>query len=308
MAQFDYQSLITQLSADGFNSGEFVRQLVERGYQELIDAGAQAHIGAGPHERTSARKNQRNGSRKRTLATQAGDITIAMPKPRTGSYYPEFMERRRRTDKALYAVVMTAYIEGVSTRKVDELVKSLGIGSGVSRSEVSRICQGIDAMVSVFRQRDLSGRGYPYLYVDATYVKARSGHAVRSRAAIDRDGGKRRREARAAGPGDRPRRGPGLLGGLPAVPDRARPYGREAGDIRRPPRHRRGGGENPARCGLAGLSHPLRQEHRPQGQAIAAPAGDGRLRLDLYPARPRTRGVHLPRVRRGHGAAGSAPG
>ena len=182
MAQFDYQSLITQLSADGFDSGEFVRQLVQRGYQEFIDAGAATHIGAGPHERTRERKNQRNGSRKRTLATQAGDITIALPKLRSGSYYPEFVERRRRIDRALYAVVMTAYIEGVSTRKVDELVKSLGIHSGVSKSEVSRICQGLDETVSAFRQRDLSGAGYPYLYVDATYVKARSGHAVRSRA------------------------------------------------------------------------------------------------------------------------------
>ncbi len=103
------------------------------------------------------------------------------------------MERRRRIDRALYAVVMTAYIEGVSTRKVDELVKSLGINSGVSRSEVSRICQGIDAMVAAFRERDLSRTGYPYLYVDATYIKARSGHAVRSRAvaiamAVNEDG------------------------------------------------------------------------------------------------------------------------
>ena len=89
MARFDYQSLIAQLSADGFDSGEFVRQLVQRGYQELIDAGAQAHIGAAPHERTSTRKNRRNGSRKRTLSTTAGDVQIALPKLRSGSYYPE---------------------------------------------------------------------------------------------------------------------------------------------------------------------------------------------------------------------------
>lgn len=127
MAQFDYQAFIAQLSADGFDSGEFVRQLVERGYQELIDAGAQSHIGAARHERT--RRNQRNGSRKRTLATTAGDITVALPKLRSGSYYPEFMEKRRRIDKALYAMMMTAYIEGVSTRRVDELVKSLGAGN-----------------------------------------------------------------------------------------------------------------------------------------------------------------------------------
>ena len=115
------------------------------------------------------------------------------------------MERRRRIDKALYGVVMTSYLEGVSTRKVDELVKSLGINSGISRSEVSRICEGIDEMVKAFRERDLSGTAYPYLYVDATYVKARSGHRVRSRAAIDRDGGQPGRAPRAAGPADRPR-------------------------------------------------------------------------------------------------------
>jgi transposase-like protein len=134
MAQFDYQSLIARLSAEGFDSGEFVRQLVERGYQELIDAGAAEHIGAARHERTRTRRNQRNGSRKRTLATAAGDIALALPKLRSGSYYPEFMEKRRRIDRALYAVVMTAYIEGVSTRRVDELVRSLGVSSGISRS------------------------------------------------------------------------------------------------------------------------------------------------------------------------------
>ena len=92
MAQFDFQSLIAGLSEeDGFDSAEFVRQLVERGYQELIDAGAAVHVGAlppPPPERTSTRKNRRNGSRKRTLATRAGDIEIALPKLRTGSYYP----------------------------------------------------------------------------------------------------------------------------------------------------------------------------------------------------------------------------
>ena len=88
MAQFDYQSLIAQLSEDGFDSSEFVRQPVERGYQELIDAGAAVHIGAERHERTSTRRNRRNGSRRRTLATRAGDIEIALPKLRTGSYYP----------------------------------------------------------------------------------------------------------------------------------------------------------------------------------------------------------------------------
>jgi transposase-like protein len=96
MAQFDYQAFISQLSAEGFDSGEFVRQLVERGYQELIDAGAAEQIGAARHERTRSRKNQRNGSRRRTLATAAGDIAVALlgaQMLRSGSYYPEFMEK-----------------------------------------------------------------------------------------------------------------------------------------------------------------------------------------------------------------------
>ena len=123
-----------------------------------------------------------DGSRKRTLSTRAGDIEIALPKLRQGSYYPEFLERRRRIDQALYGVIMTAYSKGVSTRKVDKLVEAMGVNAGISRSEVSRICKGIDELVNAFRERDLAHTTFPYLYLDATYVKARNAHAVRSRA------------------------------------------------------------------------------------------------------------------------------
>ena len=103
------------------------------------------------------------------------------------------MERRRRIDQALYGVIMTAYIKGVSTRKVDKLVEAMGVNAGISRSEVSRICKGIDELVNAFRERDLSHTTFPYLYLDATYVKARNAHAVRSRAvgiamAVNEDG------------------------------------------------------------------------------------------------------------------------
>ena len=182
MAQDHYAALFTKLSEEGFDSREFVRRLVERGLQELIDAGVAAHIGADPHERTPGRTNRRNGKRPRTLTTQAGDIAIDLPKLREGSWFPEFLEPRRRVDQALYAVVMTAYISGTSTRKVDRLVRALGSGHGISKSEVSRICKRIDQQVKAFRERDLGLSDYPYLYLDATYVKARHRHQVRSRA------------------------------------------------------------------------------------------------------------------------------
>ena len=193
MAQIDYQSLLAQIRDEGLDTGEFIRNVIEHSYQQLIDAGLVEHIGAGPHERNGSRRTQRNGSRKRTISTRGGDIEIALPKLRKGSYYPEFLEKRRRVDRALSAVIMTAYIKGISTRKVDKLVESLGVNAGISKSEVSRICKGIDAMVSDFRSRDLFHTEFPYLFIDATYLKARNGNAVRSRAvavamAVNRDG------------------------------------------------------------------------------------------------------------------------
>ena len=135
MAQDHYAALFTKLSEEGFDSREFVRRLVERGLQDLIDAGVAAHIGADPHERTPGRTNRLwRQAHAHPLTTQAGDIAIALPKLREGSWFPEFLEPRRRVDQALYAVVMTAYISGTSTRKVDRLVKSLGSGHGISKS------------------------------------------------------------------------------------------------------------------------------------------------------------------------------
>ena len=101
-------------------------------------------IGAGRYERSEDRLAQRNGHRPRLLSTPAGDVELAIPKLREGSFFPSLLERRRRIDRALYAVVMEAYVHGVSTRKVDDLVKALGAASGISKSEVSRICAGLD--------------------------------------------------------------------------------------------------------------------------------------------------------------------
>jgi putative transposase len=123
---------------------DLFRTLLERAMQELIDAELTATIGAELHERTDTRTNHRNGARTRTLSTPAGDIELRIPKLRVGSFFPSLLEPRRRVDQALWAVIMTAYITGTSTRKVDDLVRALGCETGVSRSTVSRICKGID--------------------------------------------------------------------------------------------------------------------------------------------------------------------
>jgi transposase-like protein len=110
-----------------------VRQAAGTIYQSLIEAELTAVIGAGPHERTETRVAQRNGHRPRVLSTTAGDLELRIPKLRTGSFYPSLLERRRRVDQALFAVVMEAYLHGVSTRKIDDLVRALGADTGITR-------------------------------------------------------------------------------------------------------------------------------------------------------------------------------
>lgn len=163
---------------------DLFRALLQNGMQELVDAELTSTIGAELHERTDTRTNQRNGSRTRTLSTPAGDIELRIPKLRVGSFFPSLLEPRRRVDQALWAVIMTAYITGTSTRKVDDLVKALGCESGVSKSTVSRICKGIDDEVAAFRTRPLDHIAMPYVYLDATYIKARNNHRIVSRAVV----------------------------------------------------------------------------------------------------------------------------
>src|SRR4051812_21230443 len=153
-------------------------------YQALIDAELTAVIGAGPWEHNPERTGLRNGYRPRVFSTQAGDLELSIPKLRSGSFYPSLLERRRRVDQALFAVVMEAYLHGVSTRKVDDLVKALGIDSGISKSEVSRICADLDVEVGAFRDRTLAETAYPYVFLDATYCKARVNHRVVSQAVV----------------------------------------------------------------------------------------------------------------------------
>ena len=152
---------------------DLVCELAQWLAQELIELQATNAIGAGRYERSEERVTERNGHRPRTLTTKAGDLELAIPKLRKGSFFPSILEPRRRIDQALYAVVMEAYVSGVSTRSVDALVESMGAASGISKSEVSRICAGLDERVGAFRNRTLGHTGFPYVYLDAVYVHVR---------------------------------------------------------------------------------------------------------------------------------------
>jgi putative transposase len=180
--QSDLSELLDAVRAG--DSLDLIRDSVEMVLQALIDAEATAFIGAEPHERTDTRTNQRNGTRPRLLATKAGDVSLAIPKLRRGSFFPSILDRRRRIDRALYAVVMESYVHGVSTRKVDDLVAALGAASGISKSEVSRICGELDETLGAFRDRPLDHVEFPYVFLDATYIKARTGGRIVSKAVI----------------------------------------------------------------------------------------------------------------------------
>lgn len=181
----DQSALLELLDAlKGAGVDDRVRIAAQSMYQALIDAEAEGVIGAGFWERTEGRTAIRNGSRRRLLSTTAGDLELRIPKLRTGSFFPSLLERRRRIDQALFAVVMEAYLHGVSTRKVDDLVKALGADTGISKSEVSRICKDLDEEVGAFRDRSLADTTYPYVFLDATYCKARVNHRVVSQAIV----------------------------------------------------------------------------------------------------------------------------
>jgi putative transposase len=180
--EFDPSALLDAL--DDRPDLDLVREMVAWLYQALIDAEATERIGAEPHERSITRTAWRNGHRPRTLSSKAGDVELKIPKLRKGSFFSSVLERRRRIDQALYAVVMEAYVHGVSTRKVDDLVQALGVEAGISKSEVSRICAEMDAELEAFRQRPLDHVAFPNVFCDATYVKARVGARVVSRTVV----------------------------------------------------------------------------------------------------------------------------
>jgi putative transposase len=169
------QSAVSEL-LEAFRAGQgvdLIRESVRMVLQELIETEAAAVIGAARYERTATRTTERNGGRERVLSTQAGDVPLRIPKLRQGAFFPVILEPRRRIDQALHAVVMEAYVHGVSTRSVDDLVQALGIDTGISKSEVSRICAGLDEAVTAFRTRTLGHTQFPYVYLDATYLHVR---------------------------------------------------------------------------------------------------------------------------------------
>jgi transposase-like protein len=154
---------------------DFLRESLRWVVQQLMEAEVSQLIGAEHGERSQQRLTHRNGYRGRRWDTRAGEIELAIPKLRRGSYFPTFLEPRKRSEQALVAVVQEAYVAGVSTRKVDQVVESLGLR--VSKSEVSRVCEGLDEQVEAFRNRPLEGR-YPYLWLDAKVEKVRDGGRV----------------------------------------------------------------------------------------------------------------------------------
>ena len=166
------------------DDGDFLRVLAETTLNRLMDFDAENAIGAARHERSADRTTYRNGFRDRTLETRVGALDLKIPKFRTGqSYYPGFiLEPRRLMEKALTAVIQEAWINGVSTRRVEELVQAMGM-SGISKSQVSKLCKEIDERVTSFLDRPLEG-DWPYLWLDATYLKVRQGGRTVSVAAI----------------------------------------------------------------------------------------------------------------------------
>src|SRR5690242_1299359 len=147
--------------------GDFLRTVAEAVLQLLMEADVEGVIGAGRYERSLERSNYRNGFRDRALDTRLGTLQLRVPKLRQGSYFPPFLEPRKVSEKALVAVIQEAWIGGVSTRRVDELVQAMGL-AGISKSTVSKLCKDIDERVGAFLERPLTGE-WPYLWLDATW-------------------------------------------------------------------------------------------------------------------------------------------
>jgi putative transposase len=176
-------ALLDYLRKQGMSlDGDFLREAVQVMMQALVEVEVSERVGAEPYERSAERRTHRNGYRTRLWETRVGEIPLRIPKLREGTYFPSLLEPRKRSEQALLAVIQEAYVLGVSTRKVDDLVQALGL-SGVDKSKVSRICKQLDEVVEPFRQRPIEGE-YPYVWLDALYVKARQNHRVVSLALV----------------------------------------------------------------------------------------------------------------------------
>ncbi len=179
----DSFSLLDALRKSGMDKdADFLRQSVQALSQAIIEIEASEKIGAGSYERSADRLTYRNGYRQRDWDTRVGTLSLSIPKLRQGSFFPSLLEPRRRAEKALVSVVQEAYVHGVSTRKVDELVQALGM-TGISKSAVSRLCVELDSEVERFRNRRLEGE-YPYIWLDATFLKQREDGRVQNKAMV----------------------------------------------------------------------------------------------------------------------------
>lgn len=172
---------LSELAEKGADA-DLLREMIQYVAQRMMDMDVESLCAAGYAERSPERLNSRNGYRERLWETRAGSVDLKIPKLRKGSYFPGFLEPRRTAEKALAAVIQEAYVQGVSTRSVDELVKAMGM-QGISKSQVSRLCAEIDERVGAFLERPIEG-DWPYLWIDATYIKCREAGRIVSKAAI----------------------------------------------------------------------------------------------------------------------------